>query len=539
MDFLVQFKSFFYFFVIALSLLLGIWVYLSDRKNKINLFFFLLSLAMVLYLVASYVSHFSNNFELALISKKLIYANISLFVIFAYFFSIYFPKEGKRHFLLDKVVVIVQLLFFVLIAFSDFLVKGIHFESWGTGVVWGVGKNIWYGVLVLFIFLIVAQFLIKYFSLSSKKKLQIQYFVAGILVFSLLNLIFNIIVPLWQNTYKYYIYGNSSTIFFLGLTAYAIVKKKLFGIKVILTDFLIVTVAIILFANIFVSVNWLEYAWNTMIFLIFGFFGFFLIRSTWRRMRAREQIQRYAKKLQRANKRLQKLDQQKTEFISFAAHQLRAPLTSVRGFASLILDDSLGKTPPKVKDAVKNIFDSSTSMINSVEDYLNITRIEQDRMEYDMTTFDLYEVAQAVVDELQPHAYKKKIDLSISSDRNKSYNVRADQGKIKQVINNLVENAVKYTQEGGVKVYLSHQRKRKMIRLSVSDSGIGMSRQTIKKLFQKYSRAQNTEGIQGTGLGLFIAKRMVEAQNGKVWAESPGEGKGSTFYLELPCLRKK
>ncbi len=536
-----EFASLHQFLVILISVLgvgLALWVYYANKGKKPNKLFLLLVISILAWVNLGYFSHLSETLEVSLFLKRSIFGVVSLFLISAYFFSIYFPKEKRNFCILNKVVVVVGIIFFSLSVFSDFFIKGVEYKKWGVDVVLGDWILIFYSFVAFITFFILFIFIDKYFSLSNIEKKKVQYFLLGVSIFAFFNFVFNILLPCLLDSFRYNFFGNYSAIFLLGFTAYAVVNKKLFGVKIILTDALIALVAIILFANIFVSVNWLEFAWNTMIFLIFSLFGFFLIRSTWRRMRAREQIQRYAKKLQRANKRLQKLDQQKTEFISFAAHQLRAPLTSVRGFASLVLDDSMGKTPPKVKDAMKNIFDSATSMINSVEDYLNITRIEQNRMEYDISTFDLYEVAQAVVNELQPNAYKKKIDLSISSDRNKSYNVKADQSKIKQVINNLVDNAIKYTQEGGVKVYLSHQRKRKMIRLSVSDSGMGMSRKTIKKLFQKYSRAQNTEDIQGTGLGLFIAKRMVEAQKGKVWAESDGEGKGSTFYVELPRSRK-
>jgi len=288
----------------------------------------------------------------------------------------------------------------------------------------------------------------------------------------------------------------------------------------------------LLLLNIFTSSHVVGYIWKTFLFLLFLLLGGAFVRSVLKEIETYDQVKKYAEQLKKANARLKQLNKHKTEFMSFAAHQLRSPLTSVKAFASLILQGSLGKPSKKVEAVTQKIHDASDAMAESVEDYLNITRIEQGRMDYNMKELDAHDLAQGVVEELRANAYNKDLKLELSSDKYKKYSVQADRSKLRQIIGNFVDNAIKYTQEGEVKVRV--EKKDGKVRILVSDTGMGMSEETIKKLFQRYSRADDTQGISGTGLGLYIARKMIEAQHGKVWAESPGEGRGSTFYIELP-----
>jgi len=360
-------------------------------------------------------------------------------------------------------------------------------------------------------------------------------FFFGYIVATNLAFVTNLIMP-WFGYFSLNWLGQIFTVFMVGFTAYAIFRYDLFRVKLIVTQFLIIVFSLLLLGNIFVANNILEYIWNIILFIIFLFFGDSFIKSIYRRIRTREKIEKYSRRLKRANAKLKELDKQKTEFMSLAAHQLRAPLTLVKGFSSMILEDGFGKAPEKVKKVAEKIYEASEAMSDSVDDYLNISRIEQGRMEYEMEELDLYELAQEVKEELEPTAHKKKLKLSLSSDKYKTYPVRADHSKLRQIIYNFTENAIKYTPKG--KVTLRVSRQKGYVTLAIKDTGMGMSQATIKKLFRRYSRAKDNQGISGTGLGLFIARKMIEAQKGKVWAESPGEGKGSTFFIKLPVIKK-
>lgn len=173
-------------------------------------------------------------------------------------------------------------------------------------------------------------------------------------------------------------------------------------------------------------------------------------------------------------------------------------------------------------------------MATSIEDYLNISRIEQGRMKYEKSEFDLAHLVETVVQELGPIASKK--DLALSATPSEDVMVRADIGKIKQVIVNIVDNAIKYTEKGGIKVAV--EKDTEHVRIVVSDTGVGIPADEIAILFDKFTRARGANKVNttGTGLGLYVAKQLVAGHNGKAWAESDGAGKGSRFIIELPRI---
>lgn len=231
---------------------------------------------------------------------------------------------------------------------------------------------------------------------------------------------------------------------------------------------------------------------------------------------------------------LAELDRLKSEFLSVASHQLRAPITAIRGYSSLILEGDYGVPPEALKEPLGRIEESARGMTNSIEDYLNISRIEQDRMKYEKSSFNMVEVAQKIVDELNPIAFRKGLTLSLTP-FGEPLIVNADVGKIKQVVSNLIDNAIKYTEKGGITVTLA--RNAGKARITISDTGVGIAHDEIGGLFEKFKRARNANKVNtsGTGLGLYVAKQLVEGHNGTIRAESEGEGKGSAFIVELPA----
>ncbi len=230
---------------------------------------------------------------------------------------------------------------------------------------------------------------------------------------------------------------------------------------------------------------------------------------------------------------LAELDRLKTEFLSVATHQLRAPITAIRGYTANMADGSYGPVPPYLTEPLSIIEESARLMVNSIEDYLNISRIEQGRMKYEKSSFDLTKLATEVVEEFKPVATHKGI--AISAAPGEPVSIYADVGKIKQVITNLVDNAIKYTKQGSVTVTVSKEGP--IARLVVQDTGVGISADEAPKLFSKFTRARNANKVNttGTGLGLYVVRQLTEGNGGKVWIESEGTGKGSRFVVELPA----
>lgn len=230
---------------------------------------------------------------------------------------------------------------------------------------------------------------------------------------------------------------------------------------------------------------------------------------------------------------LEKSNNDKSEFISFASHQIRTPLTSIKGFTSNLLEGDYGEINAAARDAIQKVLVRSNDVVSLIGQYLDKSKMELGELKYDFKEFNLTALTSQVVNELVPTAEQAKVNLSFNSIETPPFIIMADQGKIKEVISNLVDNSIKYTPIGSVIIVLA-QKQDKVV-LKISDTGVGMNKATTRDLFKKFGRGKDAAktNILGSGLGLYLAKVFVEAHNGKLWAESEGEGKGSTFFVEL------
>jgi len=246
------------------------------------------------------------------------------------------------------------------------------------------------------------------------------------------------------------------------------------------------------------------------------------------------EVERATKDLKEAYEKLKKLDKAKSEFISIASHQLRTPLTAIKGYISMLQEGTYGKLPAKSKRPLNHIYQSNERLIKLVNTLLNISRLEAGRIEMDFKRASLEDIISSVISELRIEAENKELYLKFKKTKTPLPPVSVDREKIREAILNLVDNAVRYTHRGGITVKL--QRKGSRVLIAVSDTGEGITEGELAKMFESFSRG--TAGVrfftEGAGLGLYVAKKFVEMHNGRIWAESQGQGRGSTFYIELP-----
>lgn len=247
-----------------------------------------------------------------------------------------------------------------------------------------------------------------------------------------------------------------------------------------------------------------------------------------------KEVDKATSELKGANEELKKLDQAKSDFISIASHQLRTPLTVIKGYGSMMLEGSFGKMPGIIEENMKKIYDSNERLINLVEDLLNISRIESGRLQFNWEVGQLEEMVGSVVEELTPNAIKKGLTFKYSAPKKALPPIKLDKTKLRQVAINLIDNSIKYTDKGGLTVTLTQEGDK--LKFCVADTGMGISPEGLQNLFKKFSRGEKTSILhtEGTGLGLYVGKMMVEAHGGRIWAESDGEKKGSKFCFELP-----
>ena len=228
------------------------------------------------------------------------------------------------------------------------------------------------------------------------------------------------------------------------------------------------------------------------------------------------------------------IERMKTEFVSLTAHQLRTPLSAIKWTLRMLLDGDLGKITEEQKDFIEKTYGSNERMISLINDLLDITRIEEGRYLYKPVLTDFEAICQFVINSFKEEIKKKKIKFEFKEPLKKLPQVKVDVEKIRLAINNLLDNAIRYTPAGG-RVTVSLSRGKKEIELSVKDTGVGIPKDQQERVFTKFSRGANVirMATEGSGLGLFITKNIIEAHGGKIWFESE-EGEGTTFYFTLP-----
>ncbi len=244
------------------------------------------------------------------------------------------------------------------------------------------------------------------------------------------------------------------------------------------------------------------------------------------------------KELRRSNAQLQKLDESKDEFISMASHQLRTPLTSIKGYLSMMMEGDVGKVTPQQKHVLSEAFISSERMVRLIGDFLNVSRLQTGKFVIEKRPVDLAKLVQREIDGLTPNASARGMKFIYKAPKNIPQ-VELDENKIQQVIMNFCDNAIYYSKEKA-HITVSLKKLPGWVEFLVKDNGIGVPEADQAHLFNKFFRATNARRARpdGTGVGLFLAKKVIDDHDGQIIFESI-EGKGSTFGFRIPITNKK
>ncbi len=462
--------------------------------------------------------------SLQVIIEPIIYA-LSLYFIYVFI--------TKNDISLGKKFFISILLFPTLIfASTKFALVGFDLSNCDREVTEGPITLFGYLIEIIYVFWILIFAIKSYIKANIEMKKQIKDITLGI-IFFLLSLSFGNIIGSFTDNWTIGQIGLFGMPIFVGFLAYMIVKFNLFNIKIFITQILVFSLGFLVLSILFIRhiENIQIVVTFTLVFIIT--LGFILIKSVKKEIEQREKLQILSVNLEDANEKLQSLDKLKTEFLSLASHQLRSPLTAIIGYTSMLLDGSFGKISDKQKEAIDRVFQSSRHLSTTVEDLLNVSKIEQGGMQYVKVPFDFEKASGDLAKDLSVTAEKKGLKLTFETDGKSPYTVNGDMEKIRQVILNFIDNSIKYTKEGSINVLLS--KNEGAIRLSIKDTGMGMTPEIKAKLFQKFARAEGGKmNAGGSGLGLYLAKKIIEeGHNGKVGVDSEGMNKGSTFWMEL------
>jgi len=252
-----------------------------------------------------------------------------------------------------------------------------------------------------------------------------------------------------------------------------------------------------------------------------------------------EIVEEQTREIKEKNIRLQELLKMKSEFLSIASHQLRTPLTAIRGLLAMQADGDLDKLPKEQqKQEQQHMLESANRLSNIVNDLLDAMELEGGHLNFEFQEVDIIKIIKEISEDLKPNYDKKGLKFSL--DAPKSFpHIEAEPKMLREALENIIDNAEKYTNKGGVTVTLSSDNK--YVTIKVKDTGIGISETDKKRLFGKFSRGEKStyQHTDGSGLGLFIAKNVITEHHGEIKLESAGEGKGATVVITLPIAQPK
>ena len=315
---------------------------------------------------------------------------------------------------------------------------------------------------------------------------------------------------------------------FIGFLAYLIVRFHTFNVKMFATQALMVSIWVLVFGILFIRQIENVRVVTALTLILVTIAGDLLIKSVAKEVRQREE-------LARLNLELEELIKQRENLVHLVTHKVKGSFTRSKYIFAGLLDGTFGEISPTVKKYAEQGLDSDNMGIETVDLVLNVANMQKGIVKYDMKNVDLQEMALKAINEKRSVAEVKglKIESEIEED---VYDVLGDAFWLKEVINNLIENSIKYTKEGKITIGLIKNNGK--ITLSVKDTGFGITPEDKKNLFTEGGRGKDSVkvNVDSTGYGLYSVKLIVDAHKGKVWAESEGMGKGATFFVELDAV---
>lgn len=389
----------------------------------------------------------------------------------------------------------------------------------------GINGPLWYYIYALeFVAIAFVGFLAFYYlrhttDVLMKKQITMLSIASAIflLVFTLTNVAGDYFL-----VYEVNLIGPIGMVLFLAFLAFMIVRYHAFSVKVIGAQMLVIALAGLVFAMLFVRhIENLRYV-IAVTFLFVMAIGAALVKSVKREVALREQ--------------LEIVNKQQIDTMRFITHEVKGYLTDSSGAFDALLTNTFGPINDETREMVTEALAKDQKAIGEIKEFLRISDFKTGKVAYQMQPFDLKASIESALPLLEDNARKKGLELKASF-ASGDYRVLGDQDQLtNHVVGNLINNATNYTPAGSITVSLARSGNR--ITLSVKDTGIGLSTEDMGVLFTEGGRGVESRNVNphSTGYGLFIAKKIVEAHGGRIWAQSEGRGKGSTFLVDLPAL---
>ncbi len=556
---------------------LGFFVLLTDRKEKVNQFFFVFSLTVVLWEVAFIFYHGLAATLLALSFARILYASGAI-IPFAFIFFLYFFPQEKYNF--PQRVYGFLCIPFALVVLASILPHGLITDVFAltqqTSVVnFRTGYEIVYALYILAYFSVAFTLVwMKHESFSGSKKAQIRWLGWGLGFSALVILLTTIFAPL-LGTFALFGLGPASLVVVIGLIGQMILKETSYDTRLTMGRFVVSIVSAAAGLRILFSSTGLSVLLNIIFLAAILYIGRLLLRNIQGQVHQDNTHQREVaslkdeiekihasmghleKSLEKAGRdvldatdHFEKLAEKKDQFLAFALRQIHKPLATISGQTGFIADGHFGEVGEAVKGVLNTVTLSSSHGISTVQKFLDAILLKPAKNHEsatdmtDATDFDVRTLAKEVLTEYEQRIERVGLKVNFVADQ-KECMVNGEREHIRQVIRNLLDNAIRHspseTPDGGIGwIVLEVAHEGRKVTISVTDKGVGLSKGDASKLFQRFAQSGglDDDGVIGMGLGLYVSAVIVEAHRGKIWAESLGLGKGTTFFVQLPVVKK-
>ena len=526
-------------FPIAVALFLSIYAVFRSKFSLLTISIFLFCLSFSAWLVGDLVTWVSNNYALVQVFWSwLDYTSILYFVFGAIFFALLIKKDIS---IWEKLLFIGLLVFPYALTFSGNSVANFDLTECEVQSNELLTK---YKFIVEFI---VIGYILVNFLFYLKRMNKAERIRSSVILFAMLLFLGTASITdfISSTTYIYEInlYGMLVLPISLIILVFTITNLGLFQFRLLGSQILAYILMLTVGSQFMFLQDTNERALSVATFIISLIIGILFLQNSNKETQTRKRIEQLAEdlnqsnaRLNESNERLKDLDKQKSEFISIASHQLRTPLTAIKGYVSLLLEGSYGNLSADVNDVLNKVYSVNDRLVHLVEDLLNVSRIEAGRIQYNFQPTQLAAVLTELHEMFAMPAKEKGLEFKLNLPEPMLPMIMADPNKIKEISSNLIDNAIKYTPEGSVTVSLEAVGPN--ARITIADTGIGIKPEDKQHLFTKFVRSKETSRmvVGGAGLGLFVGKSFVLAHKGNIWAESEGAGKGSKFIIELPIV---
>jgi len=505
------------------SIIIGFLILFAVPRNRVNQLFFLLCFSVAVWGYAYFLWQIANDPVTAMFWVHILMIG-AIFIPFLYFHFVI------RFLNLQCPIRWVVWLGYVFAAFFSFINWSPLFitsvDARAGFLFWPTAGSFFLPFLIIWVLYIIYAMLLLYrrFRVSSdvEERAQIKFILTGSIIGyagGSTNYLLWYGIPVLP-------YGNIAVFIYTLFIAYAILKHRLFNMKVIATELIVFVLWLFVFIRMLLAQATTEWFVNGGLLFVLLIIGVVLIRSVDREVEQREKIEKLARELEDTNERQETL-------IHFIGHEVKGFLTKdVGAFASLSEGD-FGSLPETIKPFVGRALAESRRGIDSVANILKASNLKKGTVTYEKKPFDLKQLIAEAVEKAKPAAEQKGLALFFIAD-DSSYQMTGDKAEIgDHVLRNLIDNSINYTPSGSITVFLKKETGKLIF--AVKDTGIGITEEDKKNLFTEGGHGKDSQkiNVHSTGYGLYIAKQIVEAHGGAIRAVSDGAGKGSIFTVEL------